>query len=226
MGIGCTEFQCFLIHHLHKLVDASADMLCDRYGCIITGIDQQTMQKFIKCYLITFLETDFCRTGFLIQRLCRNGHNIIHISILECQDCCHDLCDTCRIGFLMNVLCEHHSSMIQIKQTGFRRVTDCHAFQALISGRYRIARSKRRCFLCTALGTVCAVHLILHRICRGHIQFRRTAEEYQCCNSYTKDQYKNPDKDQRTLPFFPDRFKKTLFIYRFHASQVLLCPGI
>ena len=58
MRIGCTKLQCFLIHHFHKLIHASADMLCYSNRSIIPGIDQQTMKKFIQCYLISFLKAN------------------------------------------------------------------------------------------------------------------------------------------------------------------------
>ena len=97
MCIGCTKLQCFLIHHFHKLIHASANMLCYSNRSIIPGIDQQTMKKFIQCYLISFLKANLCGTGFLVQSLCRNCHYVVHIPILKCQNRCHNFCDTRRI---------------------------------------------------------------------------------------------------------------------------------
>ena len=56
MGIGTTDLCRPGIHHIHKAIDGSCDILCDSIRRIIGRFQHQCVQRLAQCHFFSWLD--------------------------------------------------------------------------------------------------------------------------------------------------------------------------
>ena len=73
------------------------------HGTIVAGVDQYTAEQLSDGDLISDLETDDLGARLEFQITPVDRDSLVHVSVFEREDGCHDLCDRCRIDFIVHV---------------------------------------------------------------------------------------------------------------------------
>ena len=96
MRVGTSQLRRFFVHHVHKMLHRTANMLRHCVGTFICRIQHNRVQALLHRHLLPVIAVD-SGTLSIVDRIIRKCDDLIQIGILQREKRRHDFRDTCRI---------------------------------------------------------------------------------------------------------------------------------
>ena len=96
MCVGAAELRRLFVHHIHKMLHGTADMLRHRIRTLICRVQHNRIQALLHRHLLSVIAVDSGALG-IVDRIIGKCDDLIQIGILQREKRRHDFRDTCRI---------------------------------------------------------------------------------------------------------------------------------
>ena len=117
MRVEAAKFVGALVHHADKIRNGTGNMLGDDVAGVVAGDDHHAVQQIFQRHLLTDLKPCDARINVqILERGCRNGHNVGQIAVFQCQQTGHDLRQAGRIDALVRVLFIDGTARVEIDE--------------------------------------------------------------------------------------------------------------
>ena len=117
MSILGTRLFCPLIHQLSKCSNTACIVNCQRIGCIVGRIQQKTAHTIFHTHFFPLCNGQCHIIGRKrIQGFSLANQRICQLTVLQCQQSCHNLRNTGRIHLSIRILGIQNRSRLRIHQ--------------------------------------------------------------------------------------------------------------